>query len=79
LRQAEARAAKSVKTEVVEDITGKRTEVEVTPKNPAKAHVIRKAWVDMPTDMSVEDAFRYATMQDGYGCFDDEVSLDDCM
>jgi plasmid replication initiation protein len=79
LRQAQARAAKAVKTEVVEDITGKRTEVEVTPKNPAKAHVIRKAWVDMPTDMSVEDAFRYATMQDGYGCFEDEVSLDDCM
>jgi len=79
LRMAQARAAKSVKTEVVEDITGKRTEVEVKPKNPAKAHVIRKAWVDMPEGMSVEDAFRYATLQDGYGCFEDEVSLDDCM
>lgn len=79
LRQAEARAAKSVKTEVVEDVTGKRTEVEVQPKNPAKAHVIRKAWVDMPEGMSVEDAFRYATLQDGYGCFEDEVSLNDCL
>ena len=79
MQMAQTRAAKAVKTEVVEDIKGYRTEVEVTPQNPTKAHTIRKAWVDMPTDMSVEDAFRYATLQDGYGCFEDEVSLDDCM
>ena len=79
MQMAQTRAARSVKTEVVEDIKGYRTEVEVLPKNPAKAHTIRKAWVDMPTDMSVEDAFRYATLQDGYGCFEDEVSLDDCL
>jgi len=79
MQMAQTRAAKSVKTEVVEDIKGYRTEVEVTPQNPTKAHTIRKAWVDMPTDMSVEDAFRYATLQDGYGCFEDEVSLDDCL
>lgn len=79
MQMSQTRAAKAVKTEVVEDVKGYRTEVEVLPKNPVKAHVIRKAWVDMPTDMTVEDAFRYATLQDGYGCFDDEVSLDDCL
>jgi uncharacterized protein YdaU (DUF1376 family) len=79
MQMAQTRAAKAVKTEVVEDIKGYRTEVEVLPQNPTKAHTIRKAWVDMPTDMSVEDAFRFATLQDGYGCFEDEVSLDDCL
>ena len=79
MQMAQTRAAKAVKTEVVEDVKGYRTEVEVLPQNPTKAHTIRKAWVDMPTDMTVEDAFRYATLQDGYGCFEDEVSLDDCL
>lgn len=80
MQMSQTRAARSVKTDVVwDEATNTRKEVEVTPKNPAKAHVIRKAWVDMPTDMSVEDAFRYATLQDGYGCFEDEVSMDDCL
>ena len=80
MQMSQTRAARSVKTDVVwDEATNTRKEVEVLPQNPAKAHVIRKAWVDMPTDMTVEDAFRYATMQDGYGCFSDEVSLDDCL
>ena len=80
MQMAQTRAARSVKTDVVwDEATNTRKEVEVLPQNPTKAHTIRKAWVDMPTDMTVEDAFRYATLQDGYGCFEDEVSLDDCM
>lgn len=82
MQMAQTRAAKAVKTEVVEDISGKRTEVEVTPKNPAKAHVIKQVWMDytdIPEGLGVEDAVRYATLQDGYGCSADEVSLDDCL
>jgi len=81
LTNTQKRAAKTApKVDVVwDEATNRRKEVEVQPKNPAKAHVIRKAWVDMPEDMCVEDAFRYATLQDGYGCFENEVSLDDCL
>lgn len=82
MQMAQTRAAKAVKTEVVEDISGKRTEVEVTPKNPAKAHVIKQVWMDytdIPEGLGVEDAVRYAALQDGYGCSADEVSLDDCL
>jgi len=82
MQMAQTRAAKAVKTEVVEDITGKRTEVEVTPKNPAKAHVITQTWMDyadVPEGLGMEDAVRYAALQDGYGVSADEVSLDDCL
>ena len=82
MQMAQTRAAKAVKTEVVEDITGKRTEVEVTPKNPAKAHVIKQVWMDytdIPEGLGMEDAVRYAALQDGYGVSADEVSLDDCL
>lgn len=82
MQMAQTRAAKAVKTEVVEDISGKRTEVEVTPKNPAKAHVIKQVWMDytdIPEGLGVEDAVRYATLQDGYGCSADEISMDDCL
>jgi hypothetical protein len=82
MQMAQTRAARSVKTDVVEDITGKRTEVEVTPKNPAKAHVIKQVWMDytdIPEGLGMEDAVRYAALQDGYGVAADEVSLDDCL
>jgi len=82
LRMAQTRAAKSVKTEVVEDIKGYRTEVEVTPKNPRKAHTFTQTWIDfseVPAGLTLEDAVRYAAMQDGYGCPADEVSMDDCL
>lgn len=82
MQMAQTRAARSVKTDVVEDITGKRTEVEVTPKNPAKAHVITQTWMDyadVPSHLDMEDAVRYAALQDGYGVAADEVSLDDCL
>lgn len=82
LRQAQTRAAKAVKTEVVEDITGHRTEVEVTPKNPTKAHTITKMWCDfseVPEGLDMGDAVRWAALQDGYGQAADEVSMDDCL
>ena len=82
LRMAQTRAAKSVKTEVVEDIKGYRTEVEVTPKNPRKAHTFTQTWIDfseVPAGLTLEDAVRYAALQDGYGQAADEVSLDDCL
>ena len=82
MQMAQTRAAKAVKTEVVEDITGRRTEVEVTPKNPTKAHTVTKMWADfseVPAGLDMGDAVRWASLQDGYGCPADEVSLDDCL
>ena len=82
MQMAQTRAARSVKTEVVEDIKGYRTEVEVTPKNPRKAHTFTQTWIDfseVPAGLTLEDAVRYAALQDGYGQAADEVSLDDCL
>lgn len=82
LQMAQTRAARSVKTDVVEDITGKRTEVIVTPKNPTKAHVIKQVWMDytdIPEGLDMGDAVRHAALQEGYGQAADEVSMDDCL
>ena len=56
--------------------------MEVEVKNPRKAHAITKTWVDfseVPAGLDMEDAVRWASLQDGYGCPADEVSLDDCL
>ena len=82
MQMAQTRAARSVKTEVVEDIKGYRTEVEVTPKNPTKAHTVTKMWCDfseVPEGLDMGDAVRWASLQDGYGQAADEVSMDDCL
>ena len=78
------RAAKTApKVDVVwDEATNRRKEVEVTPKNPTKAHTITKMWCDfseVPAGLDVEDAVRWAALQDGYGQAADEVSLDDCL
>ena len=68
--------------EAKDEATNTRKEVEVTPQNPRKAHTITQTWMDfseVPAGLNVEDAFRYATLQDGYGQSADEVSLDDCL
>ncbi len=82
MQMAQTRAARAVKTEVVEDIKGYRTEVEVLPKNPTKAHTITKMWCDfseVPEGLDMGDAVRWASLQDGYGQAADEVSMDDCL
>ena len=84
LANTQKRAAKTApKVDVVwDEATNRRKEVEVEVKNPTKAHVIRKTWCDfseVPAGLEMEDAVRWASLQDGYGCPADEVSLDDCL
>lgn len=84
MANTQKRAAKTApKVDVVwDEATNRRKEVEVEVKNPAKAHVIRKTWCDfseVPAGLDMEDAVRWAALQDGYGCASDEVSLDDCL
>ena len=84
MANTQKRAAKTApKVDVVwDEATNRRKEVEVEVKNPAKAHVIRKTWCDfseVPAGLELEDAVRWASMQDGYGQAADEVSLDDCL
>lgn len=84
MQMAQTRAAKTApKVDVVwDEATDRRIEVEVEVKNPAKAHVIRKTWCDfseVPAGLELEDAVRWASLQDGYGCPADEVSMDDCL
>lgn len=84
IANTQKRAAKTApKVDVVwDEATNRRVEVEVEVKNPAKAHVIRKTWCDfseVPAGLDLMDGFRWATMQDGYGCPADEVSMDDCL
>lgn len=84
LSNTQKRAAKTApKVDVVwDEATNRRKEVEVEVKNPRKAHAIRKTWCDfseVPAGLDMEDAVRWASMQDGYGCPADEVSLDDCL
>lgn len=84
LSNTQKRAAKTApKVDVVwDEATNRRKEVEVEVKNPAKAHVIRKTWCDfseVPAGLELEDAVRWASLQEGYGCPADEVSLDDCL
>lgn len=84
LSNTQKRAAKTApKVDVVwDEATNRRKEVEVEVKNPRKAHAINKTWVDfseVPAGLDMEDAVRWASLQDGYGCAADEVSLDDCL
>lgn len=84
LANTQKRAAKTApKVDVVwDEATNRRKEVEVEVKNPAKAHVITQTWMDyadVPEGLTMEDAVRYAALQDGYGCAADEVSMDDCL
>ena len=84
LSNTQKRAAKTApKVDVVwDEATNRRKEVEVEVKNPRKAHAITKTWVDfseVPAGLDMEDAVRWASLQDGYGCPADEVSLDDCL
>ena len=83
MQMAQTRAARSVKTDVVwDEATDTRKEVEVTPKNPTKAHVITQTWMDyadVPDGLDMGDAVRYAALQDGYGQAADEISMDDCL
>ena len=84
LSNTQKRAAKTApKVDVVwDEATNRRKEVEVEVKNPAKAHVIRKTWCDfseVPAGLELEDAVRWAALQDGYGCPADEISMDDCL
>ena len=83
MQMSQTRAARSVKTDVVwDEATNTRKEVEVTPQNPRKAHTITQTWMDfseVPAGLDVEDAVRYAALQDGYGQSADEVSMDDCL
>lgn len=84
MANTQKRAAKTApKVDVVwDEATNRRVEVEVEPKNPRKAHAINKTWVDfseVPAGLDVEDAVRWASLQDGYGCPADEISLDDCL
>lgn len=83
LRQAETRAAKAERTKVVYDIdTDTRKEVPNPPANPRKAHTITQTWMDyadVPSHLDMEDAVRYAALQDGYGQSADEISMDDCL
>ena len=83
MQMAQTRAARSVKTDVVwDEATNTRKEVEVTPQNPTKAHVIKQVWMDytdIPEGLDMEDAVRYAALQEGYGQAADEVSMDDCL
>lgn len=84
LSNTQKRAAKTApKVDVVwDESTNRRKEVEVEVKNPRKAHAINKTWADfseVPAGLDMEDAVRWASLQDGYGCPADEVSLDDCL
>ena len=84
MANTQKRAAKTApKVDVVwDEATNRRVEVEVEVKNPTKAHVIRKTWCDfseVPAGLELEDAVRWASLQDGYGQAADEVSLDDCL
>lgn len=84
MANTQKRAAKTApKVDVVwDEATNRRKEVEVEVKNPTKAHVIRKTWCDfseVPAGLELEDAVRWASLQDGYGQAADEVSLDDCL
>lgn len=84
LSNTQKRAAKTApKVDVVwDEASNRREEVEVEVKNPAKAHAITKTWVDfseVPAGLDMEDSVRWASLQDGYGCPADEVSLDDCL
>jgi hypothetical protein len=84
LANTQKRAAKTApKVDVVwDEATNRRVEVEVEVKNPTKAHAIRKTWCDfseVPAGLEMEDAVRWASLQEGYGCAADEVSLDDCL
>lgn len=84
LSNTQKRTAKTApKVDVVwDEATNRRKEVEVEVKNPAKAHVIRKTWCDfseVPAGLELEDAVRWAALQDGYGCPADEISMDDCL
>lgn len=84
IANTQKRAAKTApKVDVVwDEATNRRKEVEVEVKNPTKAHVIRKTWCDfseVPAGLELEDAVRWAALQDGYGQAADEVSLDDCL
>lgn len=83
MANTQKRAAKTApKVDVVYDeATNRRVEVEVEVKNPRKAHAITKTWVDfseVPAGLDMEDAVRWASMQDGYGCTADEITMDDC-
>ena len=84
LANTQKRAAKTApKVDVVwDEATNRRKEVEVEVKNPRKAHTITQTWMDyadVPDGLTMEDAVRYAALQEGYGCAADEVSLDDCL
>ena len=83
MQMSQTRAARSVKTDVVwDEATNTRKEVEVTPQNPRKAHTITQTWMDyadVPSHLDMEDAVRYAALQDGYGQAADEISMDDCL
>jgi len=84
IANTQKRAAKTApKVDVVwDEATNRRKEVEVEVKNPRKAHTITQTWMDyadVPEGLTMEDAVRYAALQDGYGCPADEVSLDDCL
>ena len=84
MANTQKRAAKTApKVDVVwDEATNRRKEVEVEVKNPRKAHAITKTWVDfseVPAGLDVEDAVRWASLQEGYGQAADEISLDDCL
>lgn len=84
LANTQKRAAKTApKVDVVYDeATNRRVEVEVEVKNPRKAHTITQTWMDyadVPDGLTMEDAVRYAALQEGYGVSADEISLDDCL
>lgn len=83
MANTQKRATKTApKVDVVwDEATNRRVEVEV-PTQTRKAHAITKTWVDfseVPAGLDMEDAVRWAALQDGYGCPADEVSLDDCL
>lgn len=82
MQMAQTRAAKTApKVDVVYDeATNRRVEVERPEVRKAKA--ITQTWMDyadVPDGLTMEDAVRYAALQEGYGCASDEVSLDDCL
>ena len=84
LSNTQKRTAKTApKVDVVwDEATNRRKEVEVEVKNPTKGHAITQTWMDyadVPDGLDMEDAVRYAALQDGYGCPADEVSMDDCL
>jgi hypothetical protein len=85
MQMAQTRAAKTApKVDVVYDEANDRR-VEVERPEVRKAKAITQTWMDFneivaETGLSDDmDIFRYATLQEGYGCPSDEVSMDDCL